>query len=572
MCVVLAATAAALALVPAPASTIVVGGGPAGLATAIALAKRGWSSITVLDRLEPPASPDDESVWSDTARHYLVGLGGRGQRSLSAIGAWADVVEPYCSRVVGRKDWAPGAVEGIERIFTDRPYETRVIPRSRLVACLLRHAERAYPGVIQVRHGIEVREMVWKGKLSTEYERCVLKCNPCAMPDADRSSNDPEPPNANGENVPEACALVDEGGAFELDAAFVVGADGSRRTVANALVAQDRQRWVWPGRRLRVTRYKDTAVRVYKTIPLVFPPSWRKDINYSARTKTVNFDALPCLTGEYCGVLLIKPEDEVAQGLGDAAAARAYLDATLPQFSPYIPDAALPGIVAKPPSRLPQFRYVGPRLHLRSSTVLLGDAVHQVKPYFGLGVNAAFEDVAALDRCLDEAPSMGAALAAFSRQRAPEARVLTQISRSFDRGGVLALFTFILPLILDGIFHGALPRLFAPNTLAMLQRPELTFSAIRRRKRTDRALQLALIGTAGVLATRLALTLVRAASNLLAAGGAVRAPLVAVAALPMAAALSIAAWRFLGARVRGDVADVLAAQKKGLEGEQSEAE
>jgi hypothetical protein len=52
----------------------------------------------------------------------------------------------------------------------------------------------------------------------------------------------------------------------------------------------------------------------------------------------------------------------------------------------------------------------------------------------------------------------------------------------------------------------------------------------------------------------------------------VRAPLVAVAALPMAAALSIAAWRFLGARVRGDVADVLAAQKKGLEGEQSEAE
>ena len=146
--------------------------------------------------------------------------------------------------------------------------------------------------------------------------------------------------------------------------------------------------------------------------------------------------------------------------------------------------------------------------------------VHQVKPYFGLGVNAAFEDVAALDRCLDDAPSMGAALAAFSRQRAPEARVLTQISRSFDRGGMLALFTFILPLILDGIFHGALPRLFAPNTLAMLQRPELTFSAIRRRKRTDRALQLALIGTAGVLATRLALTLVRAAANLLAAGGA----------------------------------------------------
>ena len=53
-------------------------------------------------------------------------------------------------------------------------------------------------------------------------------------------------------------------------------------------------------------------------------------------------------------------------------------------------------VAAKPPSNLPSFRYVGPRLHRGASTVLLGDAIHTVKPYFGLGANSALEDVIVL--------------------------------------------------------------------------------------------------------------------------------------------------------------------------------
>ena len=45
-------------------------------------------------------------------------------------------------------------------------------------------------------------------------------------------------------------------------------------------------------------------------------------------------------------------------------------------------------------------RYVGPALHQGGSTVLLGDAIHTVKPYFGLGVNSALEDVLALRAAL----------------------------------------------------------------------------------------------------------------------------------------------------------------------------
>ena len=81
------------------------------------------------ERLPAPAASDDSSVWGDTARFYLIGLGGRGQKALQELGAW----EPVKRRsvvVLGRKDWAPGAGvdEGVERIFgDDRPYKTAVI-------------------------------------------------------------------------------------------------------------------------------------------------------------------------------------------------------------------------------------------------------------------------------------------------------------------------------------------------------------------------------------------------------------------------------------------------------------
>ena len=50
-----------------PSRTVIVGGGPAGLAVAIALARRGWEKIEVWERLTAPPSPDDADVWGDPA-------------------------------------------------------------------------------------------------------------------------------------------------------------------------------------------------------------------------------------------------------------------------------------------------------------------------------------------------------------------------------------------------------------------------------------------------------------------------------------------------------------------------
>jgi len=346
------------------------------------LARRGLTDIHVYERLPAPASSDDVSVWSDTAKFYLIGLGGRGQKALQELDAW-ERVEQCCTYVLGRKDWAPGASEdeGVERIFgNDRPYKMAVIPRDRL-AGVLREVLIADDGTtVTLHYGSEMTGVRWDADGMPVI----------AVTDV----------NENADGAAAASTA-------EIKYNLLVGADGAARTLAAAMESDDATQT------LRVTRYEDDNRRVYKTIPMSLPASstsattWRGDVNYSARTKDgrVVFDALPAnADGEYCAVLLLKADDEFAQPGSDAAGLCALIDETLPQFAPLISEVTLTIVAAKPASNLPAFRYVGPTLQKGASTVLLGDVIHTVKPYFGLSANSALEDVIALRTALDEHP------------------------------------------------------------------------------------------------------------------------------------------------------------------------
>ncbi|CAE7404005.1 BNA4 [Symbiodinium natans] len=127
----------------AATSVAVVGAGPVGLLTALALARRGFRKVRVLDRLPEPPAPD-ASVWGDPDRSYNLGIGGRGQRALIKFGAF-DRVDRWSKTVVGRKDWSG---EGEPKVtINKRRFLTKVIARDRLSSCLYEELRESYPDV-----------------------------------------------------------------------------------------------------------------------------------------------------------------------------------------------------------------------------------------------------------------------------------------------------------------------------------------------------------------------------------------------------------------------------------------
>lgn len=90
---------------------------------------------------------------------------------------------------------------------------------------------------------------------------------------------------------------------------------------------------------------------------------------------------------------------------------------------------------------------------------------------------------------------MSDAVHLFSKERAPEAAALVKVSRELDRPGKLGFITFILPIILDSIFHKLAPKVFEANNIQMLQRTGYSFCRLQKRKRLDRIMQAAILGS-----------------------------------------------------------------------------
>ena len=439
--------ASAMSPAPLPEDTaiaeraIIVGGGPTGLLSAIALARRGYPRVDVFERLPEPPAVDSEE-WGGL-RSYNIGVNGRGQRALERFGC-LDALCEWSAGVQGRFDWSPEAPEGAERIY-NRTYTSRVVQRDRLVSILLKEATEKYPRQINVRHGLSCKDIVrdvGTGELEVSFE---------------------------GENGEKACAKGD----------LVIGADGVQSAVRDLLAAEAN---------VKVRKYKATNTRVYRIVKLQLPGNWRRDYNSSYRGKSgITLDALPTKEGLLVGVVLFRPGDERVEGLKTGRDVKAFFEEHFPKLAPFVEDGELAAFATRATSKLPSFSYAFPRLHSENA-VILGDAIHTVKPYFGQGVNSAFEDVTVLDDCLESSSDVPEALERFSRARAPEAKALVRMSKLLD-GGFL---TFVLPIILDGIFNKVAPRIFRPNTISMMQMENLKFTQVARRKRIDRALQAAL--------------------------------------------------------------------------------
>jgi kynurenine 3-monooxygenase len=66
----------------------------------------------------------------------------------------------------------------------------------------------------------------------------------------------------------------------------------------------------------------------------------------------------------------------------------------------------------------------------KDKVVLVGDSCHAVVPFYGQGMNAAFEDCLVLNECIDEFPNeWGKVFAAYQSKRKPNTDVLADLSK-----------------------------------------------------------------------------------------------------------------------------------------------
>ena len=112
-------------------------------------------------------------------------------------------------------------------------------------------------------------------------------------------------------------------------------------------------------------------------------------------------------------------------GLDDAAAIRARFDRDYPDATELFDDLA--GEFARNPVGSLVTVRVWP--WVRGRLALLGDAAHAIVPFFGQGMNCAFEDVVELDRCLAEsADEWGKAMAMYAERRKPNADAIAELA------------------------------------------------------------------------------------------------------------------------------------------------
>lgn len=451
-------------------SAIVIGSGPIGLATAVMLVQQGVHHVQVFDQLSEPPRPDDESFWGTfrSERSYNIGVTGRGQLVLRDLGVWNNV-EKFTAEVYGSAEWTPGTPTD-KPLFRlqERRYPTRCIERDRLTGCLLQAIREQYCDRISVTFDTKCIDLTWKDK-GTNLEQCAV-------------------------TIEEKRTMTQR----VLQAPLVIGCDGSNSIVRDTLLKVDPD--------FKTQKYDEINEYVYRTVPIVFNCSAvdefcapGKFMSYSMRSSVgLNMESLPTVEGIHLGVMLFKPENALIANLTSSADARKLLDDHFPVASAGITEEAVERFAQQSNNRFQRFQYVYPKLHHSRSVCLLGDSIHTVKPYFGLGVNSGLEDVAALKLALqthDDKPAE--ALRAFSTMRAKEGKALVQMSQRMDRGFIY----FILPLIIDKVFHNALPWLFEKSLVGCMQDESKTFTQVMRRKRIDRIMQISVFSlvTMGIL-------------------------------------------------------------------------
>jgi len=103
--------------------------------------------------------------------------------------------------------------------------------------------------------------------------------------------------------------------------------------------------------------------------------------------------------------------------------------------------------------------------HYRGKVVILGDAAHAIVPFYGQGMNAAFEDCTIFDQCVGRyASNWAAVLDEFTRLRTPDADAIADLALDnfIEMRDKVASKRFLLRKRIEQTLHKLVPFWYTP--------------------------------------------------------------------------------------------------------------
>jgi kynurenine 3-monooxygenase len=172
---------------------------------------------------------------------------------------------------------------------------------------------------------------------------------------------------------------------------------------------------------------------------------------------------------------------------------RRFFDEEFPDAVPLMP-ALLEDFRENPTGSLVTIRCAP--WHYKDKIALVGDAAHAVVPFYGQGMNAAFEDCVVLDECLAEFPDdRERAFAEYFSRRKENADALAALAvhNFIEMRDKTASKTFRAKKKLDHALEGLLPGIYLP-LYTMVTFTRIPYAeAARRARRQDRIVYASLI-------------------------------------------------------------------------------
>ena len=200
----------------------------------------------------------------------------------------------------------------------------------------------------------------------------------------------------------------------------IIGVDGSASAIRTAMMNVGRfdlsQQYLTHGyKELTIPAGQDGAYRMEPNALHIWPRGLYMLI------------ALPNLDGSFTCTLFFPHEGEYSfESLTTAEKVRAFFLDTFPDATELMPD--LPDLYRKNPTgslvTLKCFPW-----HHRDRVLLIGDAAHAIVPFFGQGMNCAFEDCTVLDECIEaDWPDWGKVFESFGRRRKENADAIADMA------------------------------------------------------------------------------------------------------------------------------------------------